>query len=123
MGVEISSRRKNAKFPGAHGIGAAISGPRIAGKTFYGHEDFSEFWFCPDPPTLAFLKKSKGNPEKSKDFSLCGTLKILGEERKNVPKKARKIRKLNKKTRRSEKTRIGGSGNCRQNIFRTRVFF
>ena len=24
-------------------IGAAISGPRIAGKNFYGHEDFSEF--------------------------------------------------------------------------------
>ena len=36
------SCRKNALFPGAHKIGAAISGPRIAGKQFYGHEDFSE---------------------------------------------------------------------------------
>ena len=31
-------------FPGAHKIGAAVSGPRIADKTFYGHEDFSEFF-------------------------------------------------------------------------------
>ena len=30
-------------FPGAHQIGATISGPRIAGKQFCGHEDFSEF--------------------------------------------------------------------------------
>ena len=37
------SCRKNAIFPGAHQIGAAISGPRIAGKTFRGHEDFSDF--------------------------------------------------------------------------------
>ena len=29
-------------FPGAHKIGAAISGPRIADKNFYGHEDFSD---------------------------------------------------------------------------------
>ena len=34
--------RKNAFFRGAHKIGAAISGPRIADKKFYGHEDFSE---------------------------------------------------------------------------------
>ena len=27
-------------FPGAHQIGAAVSGPRIAVKFFYGHEDF-----------------------------------------------------------------------------------
>ena len=36
------SCRKNAFSPGAHKIGAAISGPSIANKTFYGHEDFSE---------------------------------------------------------------------------------
>ena len=32
--------RKNPFLPGAHKIGAAISGPRITGKTIYGHEDF-----------------------------------------------------------------------------------
>ena len=37
------SCRKNAIFPGAHKIGAANSGPRIAGKKFYGHEDFLNF--------------------------------------------------------------------------------
>ena len=34
--------RKNAIFPGAHKIGAAISGPRIADKTLYGPVDFSD---------------------------------------------------------------------------------
>ena len=35
------SCRKNAEIPCARKTGAAISGPRIAGKTFYGHEAFS----------------------------------------------------------------------------------
>ena len=35
--------QKERIFPGAHKIGAAISGPRIAGGNFYGHEDFSDF--------------------------------------------------------------------------------
>ena len=43
--------------------------------------------FLPDPPTLAFLKENKGNPEKNKSFSLCGTPEILGKERKNAQKK------------------------------------
>ena len=34
--------QKERIFPGAHKIGAAISRPRIAGRKFYGHEDFSE---------------------------------------------------------------------------------
>ena len=38
------SCRKNAFFPGAHKIGAAISGPKIADKKIYGHEDVSELW-------------------------------------------------------------------------------
>ena len=42
MGIGFCCR-KNACFPGVHKIGAAISGPRIAGKNFYGHEDFSDF--------------------------------------------------------------------------------
>ena len=37
--------QKNQKIRGAREIGAAISGPRIAGKTFYGHEAFSESQF------------------------------------------------------------------------------
>ena len=66
----------------------------------------------PDTPTLAFFgrkKKSKGNPEQNKGFSLCGNAKILGKERKNAPKKARKIGST-KKARKSKKARVGGSG-------------
>ena len=37
------SCRENAFFPGVHKIGAAISGPRIADRKFYGHEDLQEF--------------------------------------------------------------------------------
>ena len=59
----------------------------------------------PDPPTLAFLKKSKGNTEKSKGFSLRGTPKILGKARKSTEKS-----KGNRKKRESKKARIGGSG-------------
>ena len=40
MGMGFPAERTH--FPGAHKIGVAISGPRLAGKTFYGHEDFSE---------------------------------------------------------------------------------
>ena len=36
MGMEVLL--KNAKIPGAHKIGGAVSGARIAGKGFYGHE-------------------------------------------------------------------------------------
>ena len=36
------SCRKNAFLPGVHKIGAAISGPKITGKFFYGREDFSD---------------------------------------------------------------------------------
>ena len=41
MGMGFSCR-KNTIFPGAHKIGAAISGPRIAGRSFYGHEGIFE---------------------------------------------------------------------------------
>ena len=34
--------QKERIFPGAHKIGTAISGPRIAGNKFDEHEDFSE---------------------------------------------------------------------------------
>ena len=36
-------------FPGAHKIGAAVSGPRIAGQKYYGHEDFSDKFLGPAP--------------------------------------------------------------------------
>ena len=36
------SCRTDAFFPGVHKIGAALSGPRIADKEFYGHGDFSK---------------------------------------------------------------------------------
>ena len=35
MDMEVFSCRKNAFFPGAHKIGAAISGPRIADKKHF----------------------------------------------------------------------------------------
>ena len=72
----------------------------------------------PDPPTPAFLEeKSKGNPEKSKGCSLRGTPKFLGKERKNTPNKQGKS-ETKKKTRKSKKARIGGSGrlSCPRNL-------
>ena len=42
MGMVVFLRKENASFPGTHKIGAAISGPRVAGKKCYGHGDFSE---------------------------------------------------------------------------------
>ena len=56
----------------------------------------------PDPPTLAFLRKSKGTPKERKGFSLRGTPKILGKGREKHPKKARKIGKP-PKTRKTKK--------------------
>ena len=38
--------QKEGKIPGAHKIGAPISSPRIADKTFFGHEDFSDLCSC-----------------------------------------------------------------------------
>ena len=72
-------------------------------------DHFLEILENPDPPTLAFLKKARENPEKSKRFSLCGTPKILGKERKNAQKS--KGNRKTKKARKSKKARIGGSGN------------
>ena len=40
MDTEVLSCRKNQKIPGAHKFGGAISGPRIAGEKFDGHEVF-----------------------------------------------------------------------------------
>ena len=42
MGMGFFFPAERTHFPGALKIGAAISGPRIAGKKFYGHEDFSD---------------------------------------------------------------------------------
>ena len=50
----------------------------------------------PDPPSLAFLKKNKGNPEKKQEFSLCGTPKSLEKKGKTV-KNRKKARNSNKK--------------------------
>ena len=69
----------------------------------------------PDPPTLAFLKKARENPEKSKGFSLCGTPKILGKERENAQKS--KGNRKTKKARKSKKARIGGSVGVAQRVF------
>ena len=40
--MEVFLQKERNLSRGAHETGAAISGPRIAGKIFYGHEDFSE---------------------------------------------------------------------------------
>ena len=51
----------------------------------------------PDPPTLAFWGKKQGKPQKMPGFSLRGTPKILGKERKNA-QKSKGNRKTKKKT-------------------------
>ena len=78
-----------------------------------------KFFTNPDPPTFVFFsdqKKKQGKPRKSKGFSLCGTPKIIGKERKHAQKsKETRTRKTNKETRkrkkaRKKKTRVGGLG-------------
>ena len=69
--------QKERIFPGAHKIGAAISGPRIADKTFYGHEDFS------DCSTIAQRLRNRcpRSPEKQGEVSgnqlFTGTIALL----------------------------------------------
>ena len=58
--------------------------------------------------SLLFWKKARVFPQKSKGFSLRGTPKILGKERKNAQKS--KDNRKTKKARKSKKARIGGSG-------------
>ena len=79
--------------PGGVGIGK---------KECFGKGVFAKV-SIPDPPTLAFLEKSKGNPEKSKGFSLRGNPKILGKERKNPSKKQGKSE--NEKSKEIEKSK------------------
>ena len=55
MDMEVFPCRKNAMFSGAHKIGAAISGPRIVGKQFYGHEDFSDKALLPTSRYFSFF--------------------------------------------------------------------
>ena len=64
----------------------------------------------PDPPTLAFLKKGKGNPEKSKGPSLRGTLKIPQKREETRTKKARKIGKPKKQGNRKKQGLEGQGG-------------
>ena len=84
------------------------------------------FWRGPDPPTLSFFFFSKGNPKKNKGFSLRGTHKILGKERKNTPKKQGKSE--NKKSKEIEKSKdwrvrgVGEGENLRK-IVPKRCFF
>ena len=63
----------------------------------------------PDPPTLHFLGGKKGNPEKSKGVSLCGTPKILGKGRK-AHKKTRKIGKQKKQGKKKQELEGQGWG-------------
>ena len=62
----------------------------------------------PDPPTLAFLEKSKGNPEKARVFLFAEILKSL-EKKGKTHQKSKENRKT-KKARKSKKAGIGGSG-------------
>ena len=63
----------------------------------------------PDPPTLALLKKSKGNTEKkTRVFLFAEPLKSLGIERK-TPQKSKENRKR-KKARKSRKKTWEGQG-------------
>ena len=88
-----------------------------------------EFWIIPDPPVLAFLEKARVFPKKARVFSLRGTPKLLGKERKNAQKS--KENRKTKKARKSKKAKIGGSfgyeswnKNCHEkspNMFRPSV--
>ena len=49
--------------------------------------DIKNFDRDPGPPILAFLEKARVFPQRSKGFSLRGTPKILGKERKKRTKK------------------------------------
>ena len=69
----------------------------------------SEKTILPDPPTLAFLEKSRVFHKKSKGFSFRGTPKIIGKERKTRKKKARKIGKRKKQGNR-KKQGLEGQG-------------
>ena len=69
----------------------------------------------PDPPTLAFLEKARETLQKSKGFSLCGTPKILGKERKNAQKN--NGNRKNEKSKENEKSkdwRVRGVSQCTQ---------
>ena len=74
---------------------------------------------------LFFLLKKQGTRKKSKDFPLCRTLKILGEEWKTHTKKQGKSK--NEKARKTNKARIGGSGFLGWHVCRTKsarnIFF
>ena len=60
-----------------------------------------------------FLKnKSKGNPEKSKGFSLRGTPKFLGKGRKNAQKTAREIGNRKKQGNRKKARVASRAGRC-----------
>ena len=63
--------------------------------------------FNPDPPTLAFLEKRKGNPPNKQGFLSLRNPEILGKEMENAQKKQGKSEK--EKKRKSQKARIGGS--------------
>ena len=61
-------------------------------------------------PTLAFFEKQRVFPQKARVFSLRGTRKILGKERKNAQKSKENQKTKKKKQGKSKKARIGGSG-------------
>ena len=50
----------------------------------------------PDPPTLAFMEKARGFPQKARVFLFAEPLKSLEKEGKRTKKKARKIGKQKK---------------------------
>ena len=58
--VQKNLRAQERIFPGAHKIGTAISGPRIADNTFYGHEDLSERspHFCGEKAHIKILQEN-----------------------------------------------------------------
>ena len=70
----------------------------------------------PDPPTLAFFfrKKEQGKPRKKQGFSLRGTPKILGKEKK-MPPKASKIGKLKEQGNRNKKKGLDQGTDCSKN--------
>ena len=73
----------------------------------------------PDPPILAFFGKKKARtPEKSKDFPLCRTPRILGKGGEN----AQKARKIAKRKKQGNRKKQGLEGQIfRKGLFRKGV--
>ena len=102
--------RRNIYFPGFGGQHITFF-VRLTGRLSHVQPDpdQNKKYMFRDPPILVFFLENARKPRKNKGFSLRGTPKILGKERKKRTKKKGKSENEKKKGNK-KKTRIGGSG-------------